>query len=217
LDRARALQRALAEGIVMPKRTDDENDFGEFLAWLPKPIDELTEEERDEYFREWATRRLRARQSVLRKARRDAYERDRERRARAHRLITLGAEVEASGLADVINHDPDGVYGAGAIFAQNASQKPELVRQALTLGRARDVVRSSPAWRKRGERQKITGRYRIVFYTRPPVHVREAMRKAGFKWRVGLRAWVGDTMWDKLRWFLAEYGGRVDQYAPDTE
>jgi hypothetical protein len=203
--------------MVMPKRTDDRNDFGEFLAWLPKPIEALTEEEHDEYFREWAMRRLRARQSVLRKARREAYERDRERRERTHRLITLGAEVEASGLADAIKHDPDGVYGAGAIFADNATRKPELVTQALKLGRAREVARSSPAWRKRGERQKVTGRYRIVFYTRPPVNVREEMRKAGFKWRVGLRAWVGDTMWDRLRWFVANYGGRVDDYGSDPE
>ncbi len=185
------------------------DEFREFLEWLPRPAEELTEAEYDEYFREWAEGRLRARQSALRKARREAYTRDRERRARAHRLITLGAEVEASGLADVLGHDPDAVFGAGAIFTSATEKTPNLVDRAVALGREREVTRSSPAWtRKRGGKPS-TERWRIAFPSAPPLFVREALRRAGFKWRLGLRAWAGDELSDQLRDVALSVGATI--------
>ncbi len=193
------------------KKTDEVDEFREFHAWLPKPYEELSADERDEYFREWAELRLRRRQSKLRAARREAYERDRERRERAHRLIVLGAEVEASGLADVLGHDPDAVFGAATIFTSATRKTPDLVERAAALGRDRDVPRSSPArTRKRGGKPSAE-RWRIAFPSAPPLVVREALRRAGFKWRLGLRAWAGDTLPDDLRAVVLSAGATISE------
>jgi hypothetical protein len=195
----------------MATKREETLEFREFLAWLPRPLEQLTDDEYTGYVRAWCELERSHRQSTLRRARREAYARDRERRARAHRLITLGAEVEASGLAEAVAHDPDGVFGAGAIFAANAANKPELVARAAELGRQRDVARSSPAWtRKRGGKPS-TERWRIAFATAPPAHVREALRARGFKWRLGLRAWVGDALEPRFRQFVEVHGARVSE------
>lgn len=156
----------------------------------------------------------------IRKARREASERAAERRARAHRLITLGAEVEASGLADLLGHDTDALFGVLAAMVDTAGkQEGDLgVRKFAEFGRERRAKVESPESNREGEaatgrkagRTLPGGRVMIRFSSPPPEGVRCLLRALDYRWRLGLRSWVGDTPLDNRATELVRgFGGEI--------
>lgn len=184
-----------------------------YLRELGKSLDELTDEEFTTFCRLRIEEEARTEQTMLRKARQEAYERDRERRARTHRLIVLGAEIEASGLAEILKGDADAVYGAAVILAKNAKERPELVERAAEIGRERERSMAHTV-RPRLGKKRGDWRWRVSFTGTPPQGLREELKEAGFRWRRGLRSWVGETLPDALRKTIEELGGAVVELTP---
>jgi len=175
--------------------------------WTPERIKQLV---RENMLREEAERVAGRKQ--IRKARREANERFREanaeRRARAHRLIQLGAEVEASGLADLLGHDLEAVFGMLSEMVRKsqttltADEKNHLVELGRTRRKKVEEAASpneDPGETKRGRKKRTLpgGRMAIRFPSPPPEKLRLLLRLNGYRWRLGLRAWVGNARLDE--------------------
>jgi len=162
----------------------------------------------------------------IRRARQAAAERfaeaNAERRARAHRLIRLGAEVEASGLADLLEHDPEAVFGMLATLVENAREGGEAVpvarfaevgrerRQKVAAAPSPDAPPTVSGRRRKKGRTLPGGRVAIRFPSPPPVGVRHILRALDYRWRLGLRSWVGDTPLDERATEIVRgYGGEI--------
>lgn len=145
------------------------------------------------------------------------------RRARARRLIQLGAEVEASGLADRLNHDHHALFGLFVTFLKNADEeKTEIpVEKLAGVGRYhREAVEAAPKLPPppdRKPRRLPAGRVAIRFPSPPPETFRTLLRSRGYRWRLGLRAWVGSAEFtpDELE-LLREFGGQIGD-GPDKD
>jgi hypothetical protein len=196
----------------------EKKDFPE--QWTPERIQRLV---RENMLREEAERVADRKQ--VRKARQRAAERFREanaeRRARAHRLIRLGAEVEASGLADLLGHDVEAIFGILTAVVEQTSGNltADAMSQFVELGRTRrKKVAEAPSptpeqsTQSRGRKKRTLpgGRIAIRFPSPPPEAVRRLLRAMDYRWRLGLRSWVGERMPEETALKLVrDFGGEI--------
>jgi hypothetical protein len=196
----------------------DKKEFQE--QWTPERIQRLV---RENMLREEAERVAGRKQ--IRKARQQAAARFREanaeRRARAHRLIQLGAEVEASGLADLLGHDVEAVFGmlTELVRQTETELKPGSINRLIEMGRERrkKVAEAEPpgersSEEKHGRKKRVLpgGRIAIRFASPPPEMMRLLLRAHEYRWRLGLRAWVGNAVLDETTLeYVRDFGGEI--------
>lgn len=147
----------------------------------------------DEELRE---RVLARRQASVRRSLREQDEAARERAARTHRLVVLGATVES-----ILGQDVDGTTLAGACRVyRDAMQDPVLADGLRRAGLASLIARVDDARPRHCE---------LRFPTRPSPGVRRALLSSGWRYDPDRRAWRGSTPSPDLELQIREQGGVV--------
>ena len=136
-------------------------------------------------------------------------------------MIQLGAEVEASGLADLLGHDPEAVFGMLTEVVKRAETglEPGSINRLIEMGRERrkKVAEAvppgeGPSEEKRGRKKRVLpgGRIAIRFASPPPEVMRLLLRAHEYRWRLGLRAWVGNEALDETTLeYVRDFGGEI--------
>jgi len=140
-------------------------------------------------------RAVKERQAAVRRSLREPSIVDRERAARTHRLVVLGATVES-----ILGESVDNTVIAGICRAyRDAMAKPEEAQAMRELGRASIVERNESAKRW----------YEVRFSTRPHASVRKALLAEFWHYDSLLRAWKGQAPTVALERAIRDAGGLI--------
>lgn len=140
-------------------------------------------------------RAIKERQAAVRRSLRERNIVDRERAARTHRLVVLGATVES-----ILGESVDNTVLAGICRAyRDAMAKPEEAQAMRELGRASIVERNESAKRW----------YEVRFSTRPPAPVRKALLAEFWRYDSMRRAWKGQAPTPALERAIRDAGGLI--------
>jgi hypothetical protein len=152
-----------------------------------------------EQFDSWlaAEEALRAgRKSQIEEVRTEA----KQRAARAHRLIEIGAIVEQYWGYPV---DKDLLVGVLQRFKAEPETDQERQEREAAKGEGR---------RQNDKRfRRLPSEYwRVAFPKRPPVEVLAALKRVGFKYKPESQAWIGAQLPEELKPMLERVGGKVE-------
>jgi len=142
---------------------------------------------------ELGRRAVRERQAAVRRSLRERNIADRDRAARTHRLVVLGATVES-----ILGDSVDNTVLAGICRAyRDAMANPDEAHAMRELGRASIV--------ERNERSKRW--YEARFSTRPQASVRKALLAEFWRYDSLRRAWTGQAPTAALEMVIRDAGG----------
>ena len=138
-------------------------------------------------------RAVKERQAAVRRSLRDRNIVDRERAARTHRLVVLGATVES-----ILGESVDNTVLAGICRTyRDVMAKPDEAQAMRDLGRASIVERHESAKRW----------YEARFSTRPHASVRKALLAEFWRYDSVRRAWKGQAPTAALEMAIRDAGG----------